>query len=262
MARFPCCFIPSRAGWAGLAVYGFLLSLRLAPVLFLTPLLGVGVVPGAVKSLLVIGLSGLMAGQVSPWIPVPAGMVMVVLQAGSALLSGCLLAYGIQVAFAALSLAGRVMDTQMGFGLAGVLNPLVRQSTALSSWLLTLLAVAYLHATGGQYVLLRFCAATGGFPAGECGASCIAAGSSQTVRAGFRAGRCFGGTRHDRIVFAGCGYGADFSLDAAIQRVSGVDSRKGGGRVVVSCRAAAATGAFFERWFTSILHYWSMWPHD
>lgn len=241
----------------------FLLSLRLAPVLFLTPLLGVGVVPGAVKSLLVIGLSGLMAGQVSPWISAPSGMVLVVFQAGSALLSGCLLAYGIQVAFAALSLAGRVMDTQMGFGLAGVLNPLARQSTALSGWLLTLLAVAYLHATGGQYVLLRFFVLLlVDFPLGS------AVSHASLLAAVKQSGLVFAlGVALAAPVMIGL-----FLLDVGMALISRSMPQFNAFLVSIPVKVAAGLlflavllpqlGRFFERWFTSILHYWSMWPHD
>lgn len=139
------------AGW----LYAtFLLSVRLAPVL-LSPVLGTANLPGPVRGLLGISLSGLLAYGMRLSLPLPANGWVLAGQAMTELFIGVLLGFGVQAAFGALSFAGRVLDTQIGFGLAGVISPMTRQSGSVIGLMFELLAVAYLYAVNGHHMLLH-----------------------------------------------------------------------------------------------------------
>jgi flagellar biosynthetic protein FliR len=131
-----------------------LLSLRLGPILFLTPLMGTSYVPGAVKGLLTLGLSALMVLALEWSLPLPTSLGGL-LSMLTELATGLFLAYGIQVAFGSLAFAGRLLDTQMGLGLAGMINPMSKQPSALFAVVLDLIAVAYVFAIDGHHLLMR-----------------------------------------------------------------------------------------------------------
>lgn len=132
-----------------------LLSLRLGPVMFMTPIMGTSYVPGVVKGLLSLALSALMVQAMGWSSQMPATAMGMLVPAMAELVTGLLLAYGVQTAFGALSFAGRLMDTQMGLGLASLIDPLSRQSSALFGVILDLLAVAYVFAIDGHHMLLQ-----------------------------------------------------------------------------------------------------------
>ncbi|GGY28763.1 flagellar biosynthetic protein FliR [Paludibacterium paludis] len=132
-----------------------LLSLRLAPSFFLTPLLGPSPIPAPVKVVLTLGLSSFMVLAQAVPVRIPDSVWELIGQMASEALLGAALAYSVQAAFAALSFAGRTVDTQIGFSLAGLVNPMTRVSEALSGLLFELLAVAYLYAVNGHHMLLR-----------------------------------------------------------------------------------------------------------
>lgn len=123
--------------------------------MFMTPVMGTSYVPGAVKGLLTLALSALIVQGMGWSQPMPLTVWAVALPALTELLTGMLLAYGVHTAFGALAFAGRLLDSQMGLGLAGVINPLSRQSSALFAAVLDLLAVAYIFAVNGHHMLLR-----------------------------------------------------------------------------------------------------------
>ena len=139
-------------GWLYATV---LLSLRLGPVVVMTPLMGAGYLPGFVKGIFALGLSAFLVLAMSWHFMVPDTVWGLLIAALMELLTGMLLAYSVHVAFGVLSFAGRLLDSQMGLGMAGMFDPLSRQTSALFGMILNLLAVAYVFAINGHYMVLQ-----------------------------------------------------------------------------------------------------------
>ena len=133
----------------------FLLSIRLSAVLFMTPVLGASNVPGVVKGLLSLSLASLIAQALQLQVALPGNGWVLAGQALTELFIGVLLGFGVQLVFGALSYAGRLLDTQIGFGMSSVISPMTRQSGAMLGLLFELLAVAYLYAVNGHHMLLQ-----------------------------------------------------------------------------------------------------------
>ena len=133
-----------------------LLATRIAAVLLLTPVLYAVNVPVLVRVLLVVALSCALA------LPFAARTTVLLQDTGSlfgALLReaaiGATLGLGVLLAFAGFSLAGRLVDVQVGFGIAQVFDPLTRARIPIVSALFGLLAVLFFFLVDGHHALLR-----------------------------------------------------------------------------------------------------------
>lgn len=149
----------------------FLLSLRLGALLLLTPILYAASVPTSVRVLLVIGLSVALALGLSVPAPTPAllhnpGQLLTAAVAELAL--GATLALGVFVAFAAISMAGRLIDVQIGFGIAQVFDPVTQRQVPVLSSAFDHLAILVFFLVNGHHALLRGVAYTlERFPPGQ-----------------------------------------------------------------------------------------------
>jgi flagellar biosynthetic protein FliR len=148
----------------GIAIHGawitavVLLSLRLAAVFTLTPLLAAGSVPATVRVLVVLGLSvGLTFGLPGPvsQLEVPAGAGPMIQAGLSELALGFTLSLGVALAFAAFTMAGEIMGLQMSFGLGQVLDPISGARTPIIGTALNQLAVVAFFLGDGHHALLR-----------------------------------------------------------------------------------------------------------
>jgi flagellar biosynthetic protein FliR len=137
------------------AVASALLWIRLGVLFFMTPLLAGFNGPPALLALLSLVLSGLICtGQ-----PVDAAashgvgafVWAGVLEVGI----GLLLAFGVHTAFAALSMAGELLDLQIGFGAANVFNPTTRTDSPLIGAILSSLGVVVFFALDGHHAFMR-----------------------------------------------------------------------------------------------------------
>ena len=152
-----------RAWWSvipdqGYVLAVFLLSLRLAAIFAMTPLLLAFSVPAVVRVLFVVG----MAAALALGIPPDARSVGLSMQAGE-LFAACLvelslgatLALGLLAAFAAISFAGRLIDQQIGFGMAQVFDPLTRRQIPVLNSAFDKLGVIVFVLADGPHALLR-----------------------------------------------------------------------------------------------------------
>jgi flagellar biosynthetic protein FliR len=73
---------------------------------------------------------------------------------------GALLAFGIFVAFAAISMAGRLLDVQIGFGIAQVFDPVTKRQIPVLSSAFDHLGVLLFFLADGHHALLRAAALT------------------------------------------------------------------------------------------------------
>jgi flagellar biosynthetic protein FliR len=118
------------------AAFGLPLNVRVLLVLALSATLVSGMDPGLAAT--VTGLPGDLA-----------------LAAANELVVGGLLAFALFAGFAAFQFAGRIMDIQMGFGVAGLIDPATRNRAPLLGSILNLTAVLTFFVIGGHHQLLR-----------------------------------------------------------------------------------------------------------
>lgn len=132
-----------------------LLALRVAATFAVTPVLYAVPLPASVRMLLVLGLSVALASG----LPVSAGTWMgwgTLLSAAMAELAlGAMLGLGILLAFGAFAVAGQLLDVQLGFGIAQVLDPVTRRPVPILTSAFGYLAVLVFFLVNGHHALLR-----------------------------------------------------------------------------------------------------------
>jgi flagellar biosynthetic protein FliR len=133
-----------------------LLATRIAALLLLTPLLYAVAIPATVRVLLVVALACVLAlpfaDAAAVSVHAPGALFAALL--GEATI-GATLGLGVLLAFAGFSLAGRLLDVQIGFGMAQVVDPLTRARLPIVSAVLGLLAVVFFFLVEGHHALLR-----------------------------------------------------------------------------------------------------------
>lgn len=133
-----------------------LVAIRFGAVFVLAPFFGSGSIPANFRVFFVLGLSALIVSGVHlPPAAVPATVPAFVLAALSEFTLGAMLAFGIFTAFAVFLLAGRIMDVQLGFGVATLIDPTNRSQSPLLGTFLNLMAVAIFFAIDGHHMLIR-----------------------------------------------------------------------------------------------------------
>lgn len=153
-------------GWL-LAV--LLVSIRVTGSLVLAPVLGPASIPAPARALVMISLSALLVAVV-PISPVLLDVSQLVVAAAAEAVIGGSLAFGFLTAYAATQIAGRILDVQMGFGAAAVLNPAAQAPAPLLASLFGMLGVAAFLALDGHHVLIRALdASVQAFPPGSAG---------------------------------------------------------------------------------------------
>jgi len=138
-----------------------LLGLRIAPVLGFAPPFTLSRTPPIFRLLLGLGLAGLITAWRPPIFAggeVDAGWLLAA--AGRELFVGLVFVTGLQLMFGAIYLAGRTVDVQAGFGLAGLIDPTSSAQIPLVGSFLAYLAGAIFFAMDGHLELLRLLAAT------------------------------------------------------------------------------------------------------
>lgn len=136
-----------------MSVGWLLLSLRIGAMFLMTPIFHSASVPMTIRMLIVLALAAVMSwawGSEAPAVPQD------IWQAALAELAlGCTMGLGILLAFAAVSFAGRLVDIQIGFGMAQVLDPITQRQIPVLTALLELSAVVLFFLLNGHHALLR-----------------------------------------------------------------------------------------------------------
>jgi len=133
----------------------FLLSLRLATILMMTPLLYAISMPAVVRMLLVLGLSVALSAGLQPGAVQPTDVGSLVQAAGVEVALGATLALGILLAFGAFSVAGHLLDVQIGFGIAQVFDPVSQSQVPILTSAFNQVAVLVFFLVDGHHALLR-----------------------------------------------------------------------------------------------------------
>lgn len=134
-----------------------LVSIRVGVVFLLTPVFSLVGLPVNVRVLLVLALAAMlvsgMAGNLYAAVPTAPGALAVA--ALNELALGSLLAFALLAGFAAFQLGGRILDIQLGFGVAQLIDPTTRGQAPLLGTILNMAAVLLFFAVGGHRLLLK-----------------------------------------------------------------------------------------------------------
>jgi flagellar biosynthetic protein FliR len=132
-----------------------LCSLRLSALMLLTPFLQALGIPVHIRVLLILLLSTALVSSMHLGVNAMPHDVPTLITAGiNEVLIGALMAFGIFVAFAAFSFAGNLLDLQMGFSIANILDPITRSQSPLIAALFGMAAVALFFTMEAHHALL------------------------------------------------------------------------------------------------------------
>jgi flagellar biosynthetic protein FliR len=138
-----------------------LLTVRLTVALALSPALTGYGIPSMVRVALMVALAAATFAHRGPvpdaaaWSADPALLLAPVF---GEVVTGALLGLGVHVVLAAFSLAGRLMDVQIGFGIGSVFDPVTRTSSNVLGSLMSLLGVTLFFVTGAHLALVQLLA--------------------------------------------------------------------------------------------------------
>lgn len=133
-----------------------LVSIRFGAVFLMTPVFGSVQLPAHVRVFFVLALAATVvaaAGSRVQTVAVQPGDL--VLAAVGELLVGALLAFGLFAGFGAFLFGGRLLDMQIGFGVANLIDPATRHQSPLLGTALNLLAVLLFFAVEGHHMIVR-----------------------------------------------------------------------------------------------------------
>lgn len=133
----------------------FLLSIRIGTLLMMTPILSAQVGPMQIRVVLIIAFSTLLVAALGLSFAQPLTLGTLVTAAVSEFVTGAVLAFGVFAAFAAFSLAGKLLDLQIGFGIANVFDPITRAQGPVLTTALNLLAIAVFYGMDAHHALFR-----------------------------------------------------------------------------------------------------------
>lgn len=169
-----------------------LLSARIAALLLLTPILYAAAVPLLARVLIAVALACVLslpfAATAAPAFADVGALVQALLRE---LTIGATLGLGILMAFGGFALAGRLVDVQIGFGLAQVFDPLTRSRVPVLSSVFGLFAAVFFFLVNGHHAVLRGIAySVERFPVGQpwqlsAAAEPIARGAAALFALGF-----------------------------------------------------------------------------
>lgn len=134
-----------------------LVSIRLGVVFLLTPVFSLIGLPVNVRVLLVLAFAAMLVSGMSAnlYIAVPVAPGALAVAALNELALGSLLAFALLAGFAAFQLGGRILDIQLGFGVAQLIDPTTRGQAPLLGTILNMAAVLLFFAIGGHRLLLK-----------------------------------------------------------------------------------------------------------
>lgn len=147
-----------------------LLALRIGAVLLFTPVLYAVQMPFTARVLVTFGLACILATALLPTAAARGFSTLggLVGAALSELALGITLAVGVHAAFAAFAVAGRVLDVQIGFATAQILDPMTQRAQPVVTSILGLAAVLVFFLTDTHHLLIRGLASTvERYPVGE-----------------------------------------------------------------------------------------------
>lgn len=133
-----------------------LVATRVSPLFLLTPLFAITRVPARVRVLFVLALSAVLTAGIGV-VPIepPATISGLMHAMVNELILGMILAFGLFTAFGAFLFGGRIIDFQMGFGVANLIDPATQSQAPMLGTVLNLMAVMTFFLLDGHHLLIR-----------------------------------------------------------------------------------------------------------
>ena len=132
-----------------------LIACRLAAATAMVPVFGTTRIPGVARVLVVLALSAVLVAAIGIPKALPTSLLDLSVAMLAEALVGAAFALGLAAAYGAADLAGRALDTQIGFSAAAILNPATQTLAPLLGSLLGLLVLAVFLSMDGHLVLMR-----------------------------------------------------------------------------------------------------------
>lgn len=133
-----------------------LLATRLASMLLMAPPLNALPVPVTVRVMLLFALAAALAQPLLGDLRLqPASVAELARAVATEAVIGMVLGVALQLSFAAVQLAGRLLDVQIGFGMAQVMDPASRRPGSILGAMLPLTCVLVFFSVDGHHLLLR-----------------------------------------------------------------------------------------------------------
>jgi len=128
---------------------------RISGLMIAAPVLGSANFPIIAK----IGFSGLFAMMLTATLPAQEAMlpwspVEYSLMAASELMIGLLMGFVLTLMFAAIQVAGQVMDMLAGFGMMNIFNPALETQVPILGFFFYIIAILFLLVTDGHHLML------------------------------------------------------------------------------------------------------------
>jgi flagellar biosynthesis protein FliR len=132
-------------------VAGFMLVIaRIAPLFLVAPMFSSKIIPGRVKGLAAVGLAVGIAPLATADEKIPLDVMSMGAIAAKELLIGLAFAFSIAVLFAAVSAAGALLDTLIGFSFGALFDPVSGTNSSVLGQLYSIVGVAIFIAINGD----------------------------------------------------------------------------------------------------------------
>lgn len=130
--------------------------IRVSGLFLMTPLFSIANIPNNVKIIFLFGLTVLLVAGLNVQ-PVEAGMSFseLVFAGLLELMVGMTMGLVVFCAFAAFQFGGRVLDFQMGFGVANLIDPATNNQSPLIGTILNMMAVMTFYMLNGHHYMIR-----------------------------------------------------------------------------------------------------------
>lgn len=134
-----------------------LATLRIGGVLMFTSVLGFETLPAQIKVLLLLALSiSIFASLPMAPIVVPIHSAIGLLIAGLGELTlGAAMAFGVMAVFGAFAIGGKLLDYQMGFGIASLFDPTTKTQGSLNGTFLSMLGATAFLALDAHHTVIK-----------------------------------------------------------------------------------------------------------
>lgn len=134
----------------------FLTSVRIGSLLIFNPLFSLTQIPPQIRIMLIVTMSYvLVAGAGGPVVAAPISMANLLTSVVYEVTLGALLGFGMYTAFSAFLFGGRILDIQVGFGVANLIDPATKATSPMIGTALNLMAVFAFFMIDGHHMMLK-----------------------------------------------------------------------------------------------------------
>lgn len=150
------------------AMATLLMAARLGALLLFAPPFSAVHLPATIRVAIVLALSGMLAHLGASQLPQAPTVGFLLSAFITEVALGATMAFGAALAFSAFTVAGRLLDVQIGFGMGQVLDPVTKQQLPVLSSAFAWLAMVVFFASDTHHLLLRgFAMSLEAFPLGQ-----------------------------------------------------------------------------------------------